>query len=61
VTTAVWRHWAAFDGAMVYLDAFRDAIAAESPAHVRRRHVRAGPRDLCYVICTSASPAGPRA
>src|SRR2546422_170172 len=56
VTTAelASRH-RAFGGAVVRVDADRDAIAAESPARLRSEEAGVGGRDLCYVIYTSGS------
>lgn len=51
---------ATFGGAVVRLDADRDAIAAKSPARLLRDEVGVGPRDLCYVIYTSGSTGRPK-
>ncbi len=61
VTTAdlASRH-RAFGGAVVRVDADRDAIAAESPARLRSEEAGVGGRDLCYVIYTSGSMGRPK-
>ena len=50
----------AFGGAVVRVDADRDAIAAESPARLRSEEAGVGGRDLCYVIYTSGSMGRPK-
>jgi non-ribosomal peptide synthetase-like protein len=61
VTSAdlVQRH-AAFEGAVVRVDADRDAIAAEKPSRLTREEVGASSQDLCYVIYTSGSTGRPK-
>ncbi len=54
------RRHAAFDGAVVRVDADRDAIAAEKPARLAREEVGASSQDLCYVIYTSGSTGRPK-
>ncbi len=51
---------ARFGGAVVRIDADRDAIAAENPARLPRESIGVGPRDLCYVIYTSGSTGLPK-
>jgi non-ribosomal peptide synthetase-like protein len=54
------RRHAAFEGAVVCVDADRDAIAAEKPSRLTREEVGASPQDLCYVIYTSGSTGRPK-
>src|SRR6266516_3671568 len=60
LTTAdLAREHAAFGGAIVRVDADRQAIAAESSVRLPHDEVDAGPRDLCYIIYTSGSTGRP--
>ncbi|HEY9430208.1 MAG TPA: Pls/PosA family non-ribosomal peptide synthetase [Blastocatellia bacterium] len=54
------RRHAAFEGAVVRVDADRDAIAAEKPLRLAREEVGANSQDLCYVIYTSGSTGRPK-
>jgi non-ribosomal peptide synthetase-like protein len=54
------RRHAAFEGAVVRVDADRDAIAAEKPSRLTREEVGASSQDLCYVIYTSGSTGRPK-
>ena len=54
------RRHAAFEGAVVRVDADRDAIAAEKPLRLAREEVGASSQDLCYVIYTSGSTGRPK-
>ena len=51
---------AAFDGAVVRVDADSCGIDAECPERLPSNAVGVGPRDLCYVIYTSGSTGRPR-
>src|SRR6266516_3829840 len=53
------RH-AAFGGAVIRVDADREAIDAESSIRLLRNVVGVGPWDLCYVIYTSGSTGRPK-
>ena len=54
------RRHAEFEGAVVRVDADRDAIAAEKPLRLAREEVGASSQDLCYVIYTSGSTGRPK-
>jgi non-ribosomal peptide synthetase-like protein len=53
------RH-AGFGGAVIRVDADRDAIDAESSSRLPRGEIGVSPRDLCYVIYTSGSTGRPK-
>ncbi len=54
------RRHAAFEGAVVRVDADRDVIAAEKPSRLTRKEVGVSSQDLCYVIYTSGSTGRPK-
>jgi non-ribosomal peptide synthetase-like protein len=54
------RRHEAFEGAVVRVDADRDAIAAEKASRLTREEVGASSQDLCYVIYTSGSTGRPK-
>jgi non-ribosomal peptide synthetase-like protein len=61
VTTAdLARRHAEFGGAVVSVDADRDAIAAQMPTRLAREESRVSSRDLCYIIYTSGSTGRPK-
>jgi len=60
LTTADLARKHAFGGAIVRVDADRQAIAAESSVRLPHDEVDAGPRDLCYIIYTSGSTGRPK-